>query len=661
MAYFRADADDFDVVFTANASAAVKLIADCFRGIGFDYVYHKDVHTSVVGVRQLANSSQCLATNEEVEHWIELQKYRTTSNLQLFAYPAQSNLNGHRPPYTWCKSIRSVHQPFSRPQTTYVLLDAASYLTSGRLDLACANDAPDFIALSFYKIFGFPDLGALLVKKSASDVLTRRGYFGGGTVDTVTVFGSAFHAIKRQDIHDFLEDGTLPFHNIVALEHAITIHKTLFGSAEVISNHLAHLIARLHNDLTAMKHFTGAPVVDIYQDHKSTYGDPLSQGPIVAFNILHSNGAYIGKSHIERLAIACGFQIRTGGVCNPGGIASMLHLTHWELMRNFTEGVRCGGEIDIVGAKPTGICRVSLGPMSTMSDVSRFVKFIKHFFVEKKARDISTCLGAASTIASTRTITPINNCPGYSVPPQFYDAHSSFNKKWCIVASDTGVVVESGRLLENLTVEVDVTSELLRITHASGDDTSLSLWELPKSSGDFKKPFDQHSIHLYEHPINNWISTHIGLTCVLGFYPQEHFSQKEEASTCVIHDCALGCVSKQSLHEHYLAHAETFMDVHPFARIADLLCKQSVEDPRDPEQEAKSDSPLVPISTSIVPCSAVAEPPSFALTDAVRVEDRTSESDTITNVVLSEKPLSRVPKSRSHLFSMIMTRLTGRG
>lgn len=48
------------------------------------------------------------------------------------------------------------------------------------LDLGEASTAPDFTALSFYKIFGFPDLGALIVRKSTVSVLERRKFFGGG-------------------------------------------------------------------------------------------------------------------------------------------------------------------------------------------------------------------------------------------------------------------------------------------------------------------------------------------------------------------------------------------------------------------------------------------------------------------------------------------------
>ncbi|KAK5275196.1 hypothetical protein LTR40_013464, partial [Exophiala xenobiotica] len=35
LGYFKANPDDFDVVFTANATAAIKLVSDCFRDQGF--------------------------------------------------------------------------------------------------------------------------------------------------------------------------------------------------------------------------------------------------------------------------------------------------------------------------------------------------------------------------------------------------------------------------------------------------------------------------------------------------------------------------------------------------------------------------------------------------------------------------------------------------
>ncbi|KAH0144169.1 PLP-dependent transferase, partial [Aureobasidium melanogenum] len=117
--FFDANPDDFDLVFVANATAGIKLVADALREheSGFWYGYHKDAHTSLVGVRELAKEHHCFAGDEEVEAWIEQGGQDTNTRLGLFAYPAQSNMNGRRLPLTWCSRIRN--------QGMLTLLDAA--------------------------------------------------------------------------------------------------------------------------------------------------------------------------------------------------------------------------------------------------------------------------------------------------------------------------------------------------------------------------------------------------------------------------------------------------------------------------------------------------------------------------------------------------------
>lgn len=679
MNYFKASPDEFDVVFTANATAAIKLVADCFRDQNFDYIYHKDVHTSVVGVRELsASTSKCLASNEEVEHWINLQKSKTTSKLQLFAYPAQSNLNGYRPPYSWCRGIKDACWSSKSVQSTYVLLDAASYLTSGRLDLASADDAPDFIALSFYKIFGFPDLGALLIKKTAYDVMTHRHYFGGGTIDTVTVLGGAFHGRKQQNLHDFLEDGTLPFHNIVALNHAITVHERMYRSAKDISQHVAGLIAWLYNELKVLEHSNGASVVDIYEDPFARFGDASTQGPIIAFNILRSDGSFIAKSHLERLAIDCGFQIRTGGVCNPGGVATMLKLSHWELMRNFTEGVRCGSDVDVVGAKPTGICRVSLGPMSTMSDVVRFAEFIKLFFVEKT--DQNSVQKTVLSHKSVKIVTPIDGCSGSAIGDQDFDAYSLWDKQWCIVESTTDEVVQSRTALGCLSVSIDVKSEKLRITHTSGDEITLSLWDVPKAREHADQQPNGNSFNLYEdNAIDNWLLHHLGFACSLGRYRHESLSQTKEASTCIVSTCSNEIASKEKMNEHYSMHAKEFMRAHSFtsgqmSKTFDKVVQklQSKQLPNKSSKHTISGTPIIKSNHSTLSLFTT----SISNFSHLKLRTRTSVSTVELSLATSEssRPTTadtaqdmhvghtvKKTRAKNHTFAGIVTKLTGKG
>jgi selenocysteine lyase/cysteine desulfurase len=61
-----------------------------------------------------------------------------------------------------------------------VLLDAAAYVPTNRLDLD--RWQPDFVALSFYKMFGWPSgVGCLLARREALAKL-ERPWFSGGTI-----------------------------------------------------------------------------------------------------------------------------------------------------------------------------------------------------------------------------------------------------------------------------------------------------------------------------------------------------------------------------------------------------------------------------------------------------------------------------------------------
>ena len=398
LAFFKADPEHFDLVFVANATAAIKLVMECLcdhsRRATSWYSYHADSHTSLVGVRETAGgSSRCFTSDNEVDDWIRarhsqrsqehvLQERSTNDGIRLFAYPAQSNMNGRRLPLSWSGSIRSSNTPGSQ---VFTLLDAAAYVTTAQLDLCDPDNAPDFIALSFYKIFGFPDLGALIVRKASGHVLSERRYFGGGTVDMIingTNIGTntdAWHAKKSTSLHEMLEDGTPAFHSILALSMALQAHQRLFGSMENVSKHTCNLITILHQKMSTLSHANGLPLCKIYEGSPSKYGTSRDQGPTIAFNVRNSSGEWIGKSDFERLAILNGIQLRTGGVCNPGGIAWALQMSPKEMRDNFDEGLRCGNELDEINGKPTGVIRVSLGAMSSVNDVEDFMAFMLLF------------------------------------------------------------------------------------------------------------------------------------------------------------------------------------------------------------------------------------------------------------------------------------------
>lgn len=327
--FLGASSDDFDLIFVANATAAVKLVADCFRDLGeksrdgrFWYGYHKDAHTSIVGVRELTHGQyHCFSNDQEVEEWLQFPENSSVSRpnpkcLSLFAYPGQSNMTGRRLPLSWSGRARQSESL----QNTYTLLDAAALAMTYPMEniFQDPDQAPDFTCLSLYKIFGFPDVGALVVRKESGHILTLRKYFGGGTVSMVATFGETpWHRSKGLQVptyklHEGLEDGTLPFHSILALGEAIDVHLRLYGSMRNISAHTSYLTERLHRGMTGLRHDNGRPVCQIYCEN-TDFQNPNKQGATIAFNIVLPGGGYTSYTDVERISNDAGFYIRSGG------------------------------------------------------------------------------------------------------------------------------------------------------------------------------------------------------------------------------------------------------------------------------------------------------------------------------------------------------------
>lgn len=194
---------------------------------------------------------------------------------------------------------------------------------------------------------------------------------------------------KPVELHDVLEDGTLPFHSIIALDCAISTHQELYGSMSKISLHVSFLIQKLYYSMKNMRHQNGTPLCVIYDEEDFEQSSAINRhGGTIAFNLLKSDGLYIPCSLVEKTANQHDVFVRAGGLCNPGGIASHLGLEPWQMKRAWTSGHRCGhGDVsgtDLVGGKPTGVVRCSLGAMSMMKDVDAFLGFLTGEFLHQE-------------------------------------------------------------------------------------------------------------------------------------------------------------------------------------------------------------------------------------------------------------------------------------
>ena len=201
-------------------------------------------------------------------------------------------------------------------------MDAAKFASTNPLDLS--RYSPDFVAISFYKLFGYPSgLGALLVRKDAGAIL-KKSYFSGGTVAAAAA-DERFYAFKSDSLSSKLEDGTIPFLNIISLKYALGIvMRDGAGSKEVgeirsiddleltmekIKRHTSWLGQHMKQSLESIFHKNGKPVCRIYGPESGEVGS------VVSFNLLRSNGEYVGYSEVEKLCSLNNIQIRVGFCC----------------------------------------------------------------------------------------------------------------------------------------------------------------------------------------------------------------------------------------------------------------------------------------------------------------------------------------------------------
>ena len=366
--YFNADPDSHTAIFTANASAALKLVGESYPfSPGGHLLLTADNHNSVNGIREFARARGAsityipLASDDLRIHAIE--PYLATahaSHARLFAYPAQSNFSSVRHPLSWID--------LAHAHGYDVLLDAAAFVPGQRLDLASVR--ADFVAVSFYKMFGYPTgVGALIARRDALARL-RRPWFAGGTVRLVSTL--ADHHVMEEGETAF-EEGTVNYLNLPAVSAGLIYLEEV--GVELIHHRTMLLLDYLLRELHTLRHGNGRAAVRIYGPV-----DTERRGASVVFNIVDRSGAVLPHPLVETHANQAHFSLRSGCFCNPGASEFALGHSRAEIQAcRLAAGdddfdMRRYGEC--MSDKALGAVRVSLGMASNFTDVHRFVKFI---------------------------------------------------------------------------------------------------------------------------------------------------------------------------------------------------------------------------------------------------------------------------------------------
>jgi selenocysteine lyase/cysteine desulfurase len=420
LGHFNASPREYAAIFTSNATAACRLVGESYPfGPRTRFVLTSDNHNSVNGIREFARSrgavtryvpfcSPELRVDDKAIHealaqpspspvgavgrvaragvapWagrgMRARQQRSVSPEEagdasrptllrrrgLLAYPAQSNFSGVQHSLRW---IETAHE-----HGYDVLLDAAAYLASNQLDLSCVK--PDFVPVSWYKVFGYPTgVGCLIARR---DALARlwRPWFAGGSVSVASAVGD-WHTLAADEAS--FEDGTLSFLQIPDLESGLSWVSHI--GIDVIHARVMCLTGWLIDRLVALRHGNGEPMTQIYGP-----ANTRDRGSTIAFNLLDPGGRIVDERAVARATATAGISIRTGCFCNPGAGEGAFKLTKADWRRAVRGQVRTLDQyVELLGLPSGGALRVSVGLASNVEDVERFLAFVETTYRDRAA------------------------------------------------------------------------------------------------------------------------------------------------------------------------------------------------------------------------------------------------------------------------------------
>ena len=369
--FFHASAAEYVVIFTANATGALKLVGESYPfAPGDTYLLTYDNHNSVNGIREFARGRGADVTYIPLlPPDLRVDDARLEQALDsadpgghnLFAFPAQSNFSGVQHPLEWAARAKA--------KGWDVLLDAAAFAPTNRLDLSAVR--PDFVDLSFYKILGYPTgIGCLIARKESLAAL-RRPWYAGGTITFSSVQGEGFYLTPGPS---GFEDGTVNYLGIPAIEAGLRYIDSI--GIDTIHRRVTALSGWLIENLLSLRHSNGRPLIRLY-------GPATTQmrGATIEVNFYDPQGNLFDCNAVEAEASARNISLRAGCHCNPGAREVSIGFTEDEMATCFRDKDRMTYEqfLHAIVGKTTGAVRASLGVASNFADVYAYKQFAETF------------------------------------------------------------------------------------------------------------------------------------------------------------------------------------------------------------------------------------------------------------------------------------------
>ncbi|KAH7315961.1 hypothetical protein KP509_21G072100 [Ceratopteris richardii] len=353
---FNVTNSDYGVVFTAGFTAAYRLFSEIYPfSKGTHVLTLLDNHEAIkhiVATTERYGSKCTVVPLKKMDLTISSSELRLLLRKKgshgvdagLFVYPAQSCLSGIKHSLNWITEAQE--------NGFHVLLDISTHFLADSLDLSLYQ--PQFVLGSPHLMLGYPSgMGFLLVRKRDFSMQKDMHSL---TLKDPSSEGNDCHIVCEDDSLNLLSFAALTF----GLQHLESVGITS------IQKRLSSLTKWLFPTLRLLRHKNaGRPLLQIYGSSSTK-----SRGNIISFDVLDSTGNVLPASLIQRLAHRSNIIIGAGYFSNPG-LATMLSGHDCE-----TRVLDCS---IFKNAVNFSTLRISVGPMTTFSDVYRLVQFLCRF------------------------------------------------------------------------------------------------------------------------------------------------------------------------------------------------------------------------------------------------------------------------------------------
>ena len=340
--FFGTTLSDYTVIFTYSSAQALKLIVE---SIPFDsnsvFYYSTSSNNDILGLRSLAKEKNSQLSSFNILN--EKPSDFVSNSTNLITFPLIDEFDGTILNEEKIKEYSLLNSP---DYSVFTLVDASLYITNHKLNL---KETPfSAISISFDKLFGFPNLGAAIVKNSLFKYLNRP-YFGGGTL--VYALTKTNYEKIRIKPSDKFEDGSLPFLSLASVQYGFKLMESL--GFDNIFLYIKEIKNKFYEKLLNIRYLTGSPVIKIYNNNSNS---------IITFNLLDKNNNILNYKDFLNYLNNKNIILSSGCMSTP--------ISCYEKL----------GEKSLNGE--IGAIRISIGWATIESDINQFINCIKNYIKE---------------------------------------------------------------------------------------------------------------------------------------------------------------------------------------------------------------------------------------------------------------------------------------